>query len=208
MQRTLTINNVYAKKHKVFEFDDLWLQVFGQPERTGSWLIWGAEKNGKTSFALQLANYLSHFDKVLYVTAEEGISKAFALACERAGVEPKNRNLKFLEYETIEELKLRLRKRTSARVIIMDNLTIYSDELKNGVYRQLLSDFDSKLFVFLAHEDRGQPYTATAKVARRLSKVIVHVKGLACTVSGRVPGGVLTVDPNKARLFFGNEISN
>ena len=48
MSRTLSIKNLYDKKHKCFDFDGVWLDVMGNPEKCGIWLIWGNEKNGKT----------------------------------------------------------------------------------------------------------------------------------------------------------------
>jgi len=206
MSRTLSIGNMYAKKHDAFDFAGVWRDALGEPEKNGSWLIWGAEKNGKTWFALLLANYLSEFGKVLYISAEEGIGKAFVDSCKRAKLEPTNSNLKILEYISIEELEEKLSKRRSPDIIFLDNITIYADELKNGVFRELLRKYPKKLFIFIAHEDRGEPYTATAKLVRKLAKVIVYVKGLACMVSGRVPGGTLMIDENKAKLFHGNEI--
>lgn len=208
MSKILTIGNLYAKKHDSFPLDGIWKNVLGEPEKNGSWLIWGAEKNGKTWFALMLADYLSNFGRVLYVSAEEGTGKAFIESCKRANLQTDNKNLKVLEYISIKELDVRLNKRRSADIIFIDNLTVYADELKNGTFRKLLQKYNKKLFVFLAHADRGEPYTATAKLCRKLSKVIVYVKGLACMVSGRVPGGTLMIDENKAKLFHGNKIDN
>jgi len=65
-----------------------------------------------------------------------------------------------------------------------------------------------KLFVFVAHEERNEPYTALARLIKKLAKVIVHVKGLTCMVSGRVPGGVLTIDEQMSRLYWGNDITD
>lgn len=205
-KRTLTVKNIYDKKHETFKLSGVWKDVFGTPEKKGTWLIWGSEKNGKTWFALLLANYLSKQSRTLYISAEEGFEKAFVESCQRAKIEVDNKNLRFLEYISIKELDARLDKRRSANIIFIDNITIYADELKNGVFRDLVKKFKKKLFVFIAHEDRGEPYTATAKLAKRLAKVIVYVKGLACMVSGRVPGGTLMIDENKAKLFHGNKI--
>lgn len=206
MSRTLTIRNIYDKRHRTLAVGGVWRNALGEPESHGAWLVWGAEKNGKTWLSLKLADYLSTIDKVLYISAEEGAGKAFADTCMRIGIDAGNRRLHVLEYTPIEEVDERLSKRKSPGIIVVDNLTIYNDELKNGVLRQMLQRHPSKLFIFVAHEDRGEPYTATAKMVRKLAKVIIHVKGLACIVSGRCPGGVLTIDESKSRLFWGNEI--
>jgi hypothetical protein len=207
MSRALTIKNVYDKKHTSIEMDEPWCNVFGEPEANGIWLIWGAEKNGKTWFALQLANYLSVNAEVIYISAEEGIGKAFVETCKRAKINESNKHLKFFEYISIDELNEKLAKRRSSDIVFIDNITIYNDELKNGLLRKLTNDFPNKLFILLAHEERNEPYTATAKLAKKLAKVIVYVKGLACNVYGRVPGGTLTINEEKAKLFYGNNIT-
>jgi hypothetical protein len=207
MSRLLTVKNIYDKKHETFELSEPWSTVLGEIEKNGLWLIWGAEKNGKTWLALQLANYLSTIQQILYISAEEGVGHAFVESCKRAKIESKNKMLKMSEYLTIDELREKLDKRRSADIVFIDNITVYNDELKNGQMRKLLNDYSSKLFIFLAHEDRGEPYTATAKLARRLAKVIVHVRGLACTFAGRIPGGVLTINEEKAKLFYDNNIA-
>lgn len=203
MTRTLSIKNLYDKKHKTFAFDGVWLDVMGEPERHGAWIIWGQEKNGKTWFALKLAEYLSQKEKVLYISAEEGIGKAFVDACARAKISPHNKGLNFKEYEPMEEVSAYLKKRKSAKIVLIDNITIYQDELKNGHFRQLLKDHPEVLFIFLAHEERGEPYTATARLCRKLAKIIMHVQGLACHVSGRCPGGKIIIDEEKAAIYHG-----
>lgn len=189
-------------------FTGIWADAMGQPEHNGCWIIYGIDKNGKTTFALQLANYLTTFDKVLYVSAEEGISMAFRDSCTRVGIDASNRKLTVLDYITIEELDEKLSKRKSARVVFLDNATIYADEMKGGIFRQLLAKYPTKLFVVLAHEERGDPYTAFAKLVKKLAKVIVRVKGLACQVSGRCPGGIIMIEENTATLYWGMQIAS
>ena len=204
----LTIKNIYDKKFRTFSFDGVWKDTIGEPEQAGFWLIYGAEKNGKTWFSIKLADYLSKFARTAYVSAEEGLSKAFVEACERAGLEP-NSNLKFMEYTSIEELDAKLEKRKSPKVLVLDNITMYVDELKNGVLRKLHHKYrDTKLFIFVAHEEKNEPYTATAKLAKKLAKVIIRVEGLACFISGRCPGGTLMIDEEKAMLYHGTNIKN
>jgi len=203
MARSLSIGNLYTKKFKTLQLDGVWTDVLGKPESNGAWLIWGAEKNGKTWFALMLANCLSENSKVLYVSAEEGTGKAFVESCQRAGLDSVNRSLQFLEYTPLDELCTRLNKRKSADIIIIDNCTVYKDELQYGKLRELLHTYKDKLFIFIAHEERKEPYTSLAKLVRKLAKVIVYVEGLACRVSGRVPGGMLMIDEFKAKLYHG-----
>lgn len=203
MARNLSVRNIYDKKFSEFQFTGHWQNAFGNPETNGIWLIWGIEKNGKTWFALLLANYLSLFKKVLYISAEEGVNKDFVAACKRAKLSDKNTQLKFNEYMSMEDLKVKLKSRKSADIVFIDNCTCYTDEFKPSEVQKLIREFPGKLFIFLAHEEKKEPYTAIAKQCKKIAKAIMHVKGLAAHVSGRVPGGVISVDETKAQLYWG-----
>ncbi|MDY0201003.1 MAG: hypothetical protein RBR40_08445 [Tenuifilaceae bacterium] len=206
MKRTITIRNIYDKEYETLQLDGIWKDVLGEPEANGAWLIYGRDKNGKTWLALSLALYLSKIKKVLYISAEEGTGLAFKKTMLRVGIDTTDTNLHLLEYESFEMLEKRLNKRRSPEVVFIDNLTIYQDELKKSALASFIARHPRKLIVFLAHEERGEPYTAPAKLASKLAKVRFHVKGLSCNVNGRVPGGVLMIDEKKAQLFHGNKV--
>ncbi len=105
MSRTLTLKDLYDKKFKTFSFTGIWAETMGQPETCGAWIVYGAEKNGKTWFSLKLAEYLSSFEKTMYISAEEGTGKAFVDTCLRAGLNPKNKNLRFLVISPLNRIK-------------------------------------------------------------------------------------------------------
>lgn len=208
MGRALTVQNLYDKKFKTFNFTGTWETIFGKPSTSGIWLLYGKDKNGKTWGTLLITDYLSAFEKVLYVSAEEGTDMEFQAALKRANIDSSNKNIHFIEYEPFEDLKERLRKHKSPKIIVIDNLTMYNDEIKGKAIKELKQEFSNKLFIFLAHEERNQPYTAAAQMAKKLAKVIMRVKGLVISVGGRVPGGNLLIDIEKAMLYHGTEISN
>lgn len=208
MARAKTIKNVFDKKDKTFLFDGVWADTMGDPETYGAWLFYGHEKNGKTWLALKAGEYLSKFEKILYVSAEEGTGANFKKVCKRAHLNPKNKKLQFLEYISIEELSIKLKKQRAAKIVFIDNMTVYNNELKNGGLQRLLDNHPNVLFIFLAHEKNNEPFTAAAQLCKILAKVIVRVEGLACEVSGRCPGGRLIIDEEKAMLYHGSEVRN
>lgn len=203
MARALTIKNIYDKRYKTLPLEGDWARAMGEPEHNGLWLMYGKDKNGKTWFALKLADELSRNDRVLYVSAEEGIAKAFRDTCLRVGIATNNRRLHAIDYEPIEALAERLSKPRSARVVVVDNLTIYRDELKGNTLHSFVSQFPEKLFIFLAHEERNAPYGAVGKLAHKLAKIIIHIKGLSANIYGRCPGGVLSIDERRSKLYWG-----
>lgn len=208
MRRAATAKNIYDKKQETFEFDGVWQETFGNPETNGAWLVWGPEKNGKTWITLMLTNYLSGFARTAYMSAEEGFGKDFKDCMKRAGITHSNKNLQFLEYETREEVEERLSSRKGPKILVIDNITVWADELRNGGLKRMLQKYPNVLFIFMAHEERGQPYLAVAKLCSKLAKIKIQVKGIACTVSGRCPGGSLVGNEERATLYHGQEILN
>ena len=206
MARGISVKTLLEKKYKTFDFTGEFEPYFGNPEKGGCWIIYGGEKNGKTLYALKLAKYLSNYDKVRYVSAEEGTGKEFQENAARAGLDDKVTNLIFTDYEPLEELEAVLQNRKGPKVVFVDNITVYNDELKNGALRKLLKKYEHITFIFLAHEEKKEPYTATAKLCKKLAKIIIRVEGLTAFISGRVPGGEYQVLEAKSDLYHGTQI--
>jgi predicted ATP-dependent serine protease len=202
--RLLSTINVVDKKFEKFEdLTGVWKKVLGTPTKHGIWLIFGPEKNGKTWFAIMLFIVLSRFEKALYLSAEEGISQHFQDTLLRVGIPKNTKGLLYYEYLEISLIQEVLSRRGAPKIVILDNMTIYADELKNGQLRKLTKQFPDVLFIILAHEESGEPYTATGKMAKRLADVIFKIKGLSALVWGRCPGGEIYIDPEKAQLYHG-----
>lgn len=203
--RLISIKQAYNKKFQTFEFDDEWKEIFGNPEKNGAWLVYGRDKHGKTTFTLMLAKMLSKFEKVNCFFIEEGISKNIIDTAKRVGIDDTNKRIKLSGYESFEELSERLSKRESARIVIIDNMTVYSDEVTKKQLIALLRRYEKKLIIFLAHEDRKEPQGSLAVLWKKLSKIIVRVEGLKAFVSGRCPGGEITINEEKSQTYWGTE---
>lgn len=206
MGRPLSTKSLMNKTYDTYQFDGLWRDVFGTPEKSGVWLIYGKEKHGKTWFSLLLAEMLTQFEKVDYISAEEGHDMTFQEAVKRAKIDLENRKLTYLEYTPIPEVVERIHKRRAAKAVVFDNVTVYAEELKRGGLERMIKQLEGRTLIFLAHEEDNKPYTAQAKMIKKLAKVIVRIDGLTAFVSGRCPGGALTIDENKAALYHGHEL--
>jgi len=205
MARSLTTSNLFDKKPgAVVQFMNQLLQkAIGEAEAKGCWLIYGPEKNGKTWFALQLAKELAKLFKVSYISAEEGTDKSFQDACERAGI-TKSDKIMWDEYLTLDEIIEKFNKPKAAQVIFIDNLTIYADEFKNKSFRDFMNQMPGKLIICLAHEERKEPYPAVARMAKKLSKVYVQVRGLKAFVTSRFStGGELVINDEMSEIYWG-----
>ncbi|MBF2024343.1 P-loop NTPase family protein [Flavobacterium psychrophilum] len=207
MARAISTKTLFEKKYKEFEFTGVWGDVLGNPEKGKEWLIYGDEKNGKTLFALKLAEYISQFESVMYISAEEGFGKSFQQnAKERAKIDFKKSKVKWLEGEPLDEIERILDKRQSPKVVFFDNMTAYKDEFVNGRYRKLTQKYPNITMVFVAHEERGEPYTAAAKLCKKLARIIFRVEGMVANITGSCPGGQIIIDEQTAQLIYGSQI--
>ena len=184
-----------------------WKRILGDQERKGCWLIYGKEKNGKSTFALNLANDLSKIEPVLYISAEEGTGSSYTKAVNRVGIQDTNRNFHSWPFVSIDDLREEIKNnRKCEKIIFIDNLTVYTDLKKDDIIT-LLQDFPKVLFVFLAHEDeRGEPLGAPATIAKQMAYAYFHVKGKAAYATVR--GGKnerIDIDEETASLIHGDK---
>ena len=203
MAKGITVKSLLNKTFSTYQFDGIWEQVLGEQERGGIWVLYGNEKNGKTTLALLLAEYLTKFEKVNYISAEEGTGFTFQQNLVRAQIDFKNTKIRFFNYLTYEEIDGILSKRQSAGIMIIDNSTVYVDELKTAQLRKLKAKFPNVLFIIMAHMEKNEPTTAMARLAKKLCNVYLRVEGLKAFIGGRCPGGEITINDQTAMLYHG-----
>ncbi len=207
-RRCLTSKNLLEKKSGpiVMITNKTLKNLIGPAERRGCWEIYGKEKQGKTSTALSLAKFMCAHQSVDYISAEEGMDKSFQEACRRVGIN-KSTKIKWSEYLPLAELIEKYKKPKTAQVIIIDNMTIYADDFKTIKLSQMLAELKHKLIIFIAHEERKEPYPAVARMVKKLAKVYIHVAGLKGTVVSRFGdgGGDFLIDKSKSSLLWGDE---
>ena len=184
MAMAISNRDVVGARFDAAPFDGPWKASIGCPELRGSWLIWGNSGSGKTTFALMLAKYLSSFGKVAYNTLEQGLSLSFQNAWLRCGMPEAGNGIYVLNKESVRELRIRLSKRKSPQIVIIDSLTCLPGFSRKD-YVDLISDFPDKLFIFLAHESKGSPSPPIAETVLRLSEVKIHVVGYRACITSR-----------------------
>lgn len=131
------------------------------------------------------------------------MDKSFQDACNRAEITNANKIL-WGDYMSLEEIKETFSKPKTAEILVIDNLTIYPDEFKNIGVREFVEAFPRKLIIFVAHEERKMPYPACAKLASKLAKVIINVKGLQAFVVSRFSkGGSIVINDEMSEMYWG-----
>lgn len=186
LRRAISIDEIMSKKFKDITFEGAWRNLLGEPEISGAWIIWGQSFNGKTSFSMQLAKELTKYGKVLYNSLEEGARKSMKQSIERHHMQEVKRRFHIIQ-ESIDTLKVRLRKRRSADIIFIDSLQ-YSD-LNKAEYKKLKTEFNDKLFIFISHAEGKQPKGRFADFVRYDCDVKIHVEGYKAFCMSRLSGG-------------------
>lgn len=186
IKRALYPTQLESKKMAIMAFDGPWLALVGQPERSGSWLIWGNSGNGKTSFALQLAGYLTRFGRVAYNSLEEGISESLKRSVKINGLVG-IKNLILLDKETLDELTERLERPKSPAIVIIDSIQYTGLNYRD--YKNLRDSFRNKLFVFVSHAEGREPAGRTARSIRYDANVKIYIEGYVAYAVSRYGGG-------------------
>ena len=187
LKRALTIEDVRKYRAKTLPFDGEWFEAIGEPELTGSWIIWGGSANGNTRFALQLAKYLSKFCRVAYNSLEEGLSLSMQHAIAEVGMADAKRNFVLLDKENIADLKERLKKQRSPQVVIIDSLQYTG--LTYADYKELRDSHRNKLFIFISHADGAEPKGNVGKAVKYDAFVKIKVEGYKAFPQSRYGGG-------------------
>ncbi|MDP1708263.1 MAG: hypothetical protein Q8L89_04270 [Gammaproteobacteria bacterium] len=182
------MTNIITKKRKLLPFEGQWLEAIGCPELTHSWIVYAESGHGKTTFTMQLCQYLVSLGvKVWYDTLEEGDSESFKQAILRTGMAGIGKQFMVLDKWPIEAVKDRLRKRTPPQVIIIDSIQ-YSG-LRYADYQTLLDEFRQTMFVFISHADGSRPKGSVAEAVRFDAHVKIRVEGYKAFVNSRFRDG-------------------
>ena len=206
MARAIGIDQLLKMNFKEMKFEGKWKESFGaNPGSSGTWIIWAHSGNGKTNFALQLAKYLTQFESVLYDSLEEGAKSSFRLAVLRNKMQDPavKRKFKILHREPLDELKTRLRKRRSPRIVFIDSIQ-YTGITKKE-YAELKEEFENHLFIFVSHANGKHPKGNVADHVQYDADVKIYVEGFVAFPKTRYEGGKPYIIWNEgAKEYHGN----
>lgn len=208
IKKSLTVQNLMATKHDVFEFDGEWKEFLNQPESKGVWFIWGASGSGKSSFVMLLAKYLARFDKVLYNALEEYGAKSFKDRGIRIGIQEVKRNFLIVKY-TLEELTIVLRRRKSPKVVIIDSEKYMKWRWDD--YLKLIEEFPTKTFIIIGQAKGKNPSTQLSIDIQFDSYIKIWVEGYTAFSKGREigpNGGVYTIWDEGAEKYWSDKPQN
>ncbi len=183
MKRAYSPREIARKTYKTLPWGGRWEEAFGLPEDRATWFISGASASGKSSFVMQLAYELTHYGKVLYLSYEEGLNQSFQERMLRHELDKRQGWFRVATTDTLGELTGRLRKRHSAKFVIVDSF-----QMAYWSYAEteaLVRAFPKKCFIFISQEEKGQPTGKPARRLRYLADVKVRVQGFRAYCQGR-----------------------
>lgn len=186
-KRAVSVTELLTTKFRIMEFTGAWKDSLGQPELSGTWIVYGPPKNGKTRFVLQLCKYLTNYTRVAYNSLEEGVSVSLREAFMEVGMQDVKHGIVLLDREQIPSLKERLRRQKSPGVIVIDSLQYTG--MTYSEYKKLKDEFRNKLFVFISHSEGREPAGRVAKAVRYDANITIRVEGFKAFPNGRYGGG-------------------
>lgn len=203
MARALSTAALLSKKYKLFEFTGEWFWAFSKPEKVGVWFVWGNSGNGKTTFLLKLIKYLARFGKVAYNSLEESSAHTMQEAFIRVGMAEVGSNVILLERESMADLSVRLDKRKSPDIVVIDSFQ-YA-EITYKEYKRFKERHSNKLIIFVSHADGKKPAGRTANSVMYDASLKIWVEGYRAFSKGRYIGskGNYTIWPLGAERYWG-----
>lgn len=204
MKRALSVHNVLKSKFKTLDFEGEWLAACGRPEFAGTWFIFGAPKNGKTSFAMKLAKYMTNFGKGAYNSIEEGLSLSIQMAMDRVDMAEVGGRMVLLDKMEIGEMSSWLERRDSPDFLVIDSVQFA--EMKFEEYKELKEKFPDKLFIYVSHVDGKYPDGNAARRIWRDANIAFKIEGFRAFPTGRYGGGeYINVSDELAADYWGLE---
>lgn len=182
------IKKVYKKEFDIYEFQEAWLNSFGQPEKNFSSIIFGESGNGKTDFCVKLSKYLSAFGRVLYVSNEEGLSSTIQTVFMRNNMIEVHGKVILAEKARFESIMEYLKGRNRPKILLIDSLDY--TRLTAEQYRTLRAAFPRIAIIIVAWSKGKQPKSQAARDIEYMVDVKIFVKDFIAFPRSRYGGNI------------------
>lgn len=185
LKRALTVQNVLDQKTVTIPFKGRFYDVFGHPQNKGRWIVVGNSGSGKSSFMMQLAKEFARTQKVVYNFLEEDLDDENVQdRLKLFQMHDVSTNFKMVS-EGIDELEVRMRKRESAKVWIIDSAMYFFRGYTFDKYIEFTRNHPDKLIIFTAHGKGTQPRTEFESSIYFDATQKVNVNGYLAVNKGR-----------------------
>ena len=173
--KAIGITQFLEKSFDVYDIEGEWLQSFGSIEKNFKMSVTGESGGGKTELVVKFIKELClRFNtKADYFSYEQGHSKSLQAAIHRNNMEEVKGKVMFITGGTFDELLTRLKRRASARIVVIDSQD-YS-ELSTKQYKELVKKFTRKSFIVTSWANKEKPANKAARDIEYMSDIKVYV---------------------------------
>ena len=176
-------SDVQRMKFDTLAFTGKWNEFFGNPENNFYCVIYSGFGQGKSTFAIQFANYLAkNFGATVYNSNEEGFSHTMKQKLDIVK-EPISDNLLISDWKNFDELKKELRSRTSLKFVFVDSLDNAKISAEN--IKELRDMFPETSFITISQVTKDGKMRGSNELAHDSDIVVQVENGIAKTTKNR-----------------------
>jgi len=185
----LGLKQLFQKKYKMLEgLPESLKRSFGEMTEQILMIIYGPSSNGKSRLTMQFLKIIMRYGDVLYWALEEGHRRTMQKnAEENLTLDEHSGKITFWDHNlTFEELVVKLKKKKSAKFVVIDSLQYVHMNMDD--YKYLKEHFPNKGFIFISHNKGSKP---DGKLACKIEfdvDIKVRVEGFVAFVKSRYGG--------------------
>lgn len=186
--KAIGVKQFLEKSYDVYVIEGEWLDSFGSLEKNFKMSVTGDSGHGKTDLVVKFVKELCLKNNVKadYFSYEQGHGKSLQDAIIRNNMEDVKGKVMFITGGLFEELVARLKRRASARIVVIDSQD-YA-ELSTKQYKELIKLFPRKSFIIISWAKNDKPKNQAAKDIEYMSCIKTLVKNFKAYPSSRFGG--------------------
>jgi len=162
------------------DFQNKWLEFFGQPAVVFHLAVHGRSGHGKSNFCFQLANYLANnFGNTVYISGEEGFSKTLQDKKKFNRVDSKH--IYWCRYKNYDSIKSNLKNQFN--FIFLDSIdTLDIDAVK---LREMRGLFPDSAFITISQSTKAGHMRGSNEILHDSDMAVQVQDGVAVTTKNR-----------------------
>ncbi len=179
--KIISSSDLQKINYKALNFTGKWHEFFGYPSINFHCVIHGMSGEGKSTFAIQFANYLAqNFGRVIYISGEEGFSKTF-----RDKVSKNNAvsdDLFVADLRTFDDIVKEIGTNTFNFIFIdsLDNMKIDANKMK-----ELRERYKDSALITISQSTKDGKIRGSYEIVHDCDVAVKVVNGIAITVKNR-----------------------